>query len=325
MFHSASWRRGPWYALGMITGLRRSSATSSSGGNGNAETVHAQLKRCAAVFPPIPQVLLKLERELSNDWMNVARMSNLIRTDPALVGAVLKLSNSPYWRGARQITEIEDAFQRIGKDNLRSVATLLALQQGNLPSKGLMGASRNSFWRHSLLVAAGSVQIARSATTNREVLEQVWTAGLMHDLGALLAPLVYPDEWGAVPRKVADSKGSGQSASLVEIYRECIGVSHARLGGAFAEQVWNMDKTISVLIGSWPDPTGMDMPFLAWAVHRADEAAQAMGICWQPDSTRATIQEVLPPESGAGAACDPDFCRACLEKHLAVVDALLSD
>ena len=309
----------------MIQGSRTSSATSASRGRAKVDTVHAELKRCAAVFPPIPQVLAKIERELSNEWMNVSRLSNLIRTDPALVGAVLKLSNSPFWRGSRQITEIEEAFQRIGKDNLRSVATLLALQQGNLPSKGLMGASRNSFWRHSLLVAAGSVQIARSATTDHEVLEQVWTAGLMHDLGALLAPLVYPDEWGKVPRRIAAAKAKGEIVPLVDIYRECIGVSQARLGGAFVEQVWNLNKTISGLIGFWPVPLGMDMPFLAWAVHRADATAQAMGICWQPESTRTSVLETLPPESGAGAACDPDFCRTCLEKHIAVVDALLSE
>ena len=282
------------------------------------------MKRCAAVFPPIPQVLAKIDRELSNDWMNVARLSNLIRTDPALVGAVLKLSNSPFWRGARQITEVEEAFQRIGKDNLRSVATLLALQQGNLPSKGLMGASRNSFWRHSLLVAAGAVQIARSATTDREVLEQVWTAGLMHDMGALLAPLMYPDKWEDIPRRIAALEAGGQAASLVDIFQECIGVTHARLGGAFAEHVWNMGKTISVLAGCWPDPVAMDPPVLAWAVHRADEAAQVMGICWQPESTRAVNPSILPPESGAEAACDPEFCRSCVERHIPVVDALLA-
>lgn len=309
----------------MVLGSRRPTATPSRPDRGHIDTVNAELSRCAAVFPPIPQVLAKIERELSNEWMNVSRLSNLIRTDPALVGAVLKLSNSPFWRGSRQITEVEEAFQRIGKDNLRSVATLLALQQGNLPSKGLMGASRNSFWRHSLLVAAGSVQIARAATTDHEVLEQVWTAGLMHDLGALLAPLMYPDEWSGVPRRIAQAKERGQTVSLVGVFQECIGVSHARLGGAFAEQVWNMHKTISVLAGFWPDPAAMDPPLLAWAVNRADAAAQAMGICWQPESTRATTLEPLPSELGAGAASDPGFCRSCLERHLAVVDALLSD
>ena len=309
----------------MITGSRNASATSPPGGRGNVDAVHAELRRCAAAFPPIPQVLAKIERELSNEWMNVARLSNLIRTDPALVGAVLRLSNSPYWRGSRQITEVEEAFQRIGKDSLRSVATLLALQQGNLPSKGLMGASRNAFWRHSLLVAAGSVQIARKATTDHEVLEEVWTAGLMHDIGALLAPLVYPDEWAGVPRKIASSKSVGQPVSLLDVFRECIGLSHARLGGAFSEHVWKMPATLSDLIGSWPDPAGTGRPVLAWAIHRADEAAQALGICWQPESTRCTVLEMLPPESGAGAAADPEFCRSCLERNLAVVDALLSD
>jgi len=309
----------------MVQGSRTSSATTPPGVRGRVDNVHAELKRCAAAFPPIPQVLAKIERELSNEFMNVVRLSNLIRTDPALVGAVLRLSNSPYWRGTRQITEVEEAFQRIGRDNLRSVATLLALQQGSLPSKGLMGASRNAFWRHSLLVAAGSVQIARKATTDHEILEEVWTAGLMHDMGALLAPLVYPEKWGNVPVKVSRLDPGVQSVSLAGIFQDCMGISHARLGGAFAEQVWKMAATISDLIGSWPEPAGSSRPVLAWAIHRADAAAQAMGICWQPDSTRCAVLEPLPPESDAGAAADPEFCMSCLERNLAVVDALLSD
>jgi len=306
----------------MIQGSRTSQAASP---RGKVDAVHAELRRCAAAFPPIPQVLAKIERELSNEFMNVVRLSNLIRTDPALVGAVLRLSNSPYYRGTRQITEVEDAFQRIGRDNLRSVATLLALQQGNLPSKGLMGASRNAFWRHSLLVAAGSVQIARKATTDHEILEEVWTAGLMHDMGALLAPLVYPENWGVVAMKVSRLDPTAPPVSLSEIFLEGLGITQARLGGAFAEQVWKMPATIADLISSWPEPASSSRPILAWAIHRADTAAQTMEICWQPETTRSIVLEPLPPESGAGAAADPEFCRSCLERNLAVVDALLSD
>jgi HD-like signal output (HDOD) protein len=286
--------------------------------------IHSELDRCAAYLPPIPQILAKIESELSNEWANVSRLSNLIRTDPTLVGAVLKLGNSPLWRGVKQITEVEEAFQRIGKDNLRSVATMLALQQGKIPPTGLMGASMNSFWRHSLLVAAGAVQIARSRTTDHEVLEHVWTAGLLHDLGALIAPLMEPEKWKDIPRRIEAFEPDGENPSLGGLYRETIGIDHARLAGAFAARVWRMPETVTVLTRFWPDPSEVEPPFLAWAVHRADVAAQVLGVCWQPQSTRATGIEALPPESGALSAGDPEFCQACVERHIPLVEALLS-
>lgn len=288
------------------------------------DSIHAQLDRCSSLLPPIPQILAKIEMELSSEWSNVSRLSHLIRTDPALVGAVLKLSNSPLWRGTKPITEVEEAFQRIGKDNLRSVATLLALQQGCIPSSGLLGADMDSFWFHSLLVAAGAVQIARSGTTDHEVLEHVWTAGLLHDLGALLAPLMYPDAWVDVPRSIEALEPGGENPTLAQVFLECVGVDHARLSGAFAERVWRMPETVSVLARFWPDPSEVDPPFLAWAVHRADQAAQVLGVCWQPESTRASVLAELPLESGADAARDPEFCRASVEMHVPLVEALLS-
>ena len=288
------------------------------------DSLHAELDRCSSLLPPIPQILAKIEQELSSEWSNVSRLSHLIRTDPALVGAVLKLSNSPMWRGAKHITDVEEAFQRIGKDNLRSVATLLALQQGAIPSSGLLGADMNSFWRHSLLVAAGAVQIARSGTTDHEVLEQVWTAGLLHDLGALLAPLMYPQAWAEVPRRIETLEPGGENPTLAQVFRECVGVDHSRLSGAFAERVWKMPQTVSVLAGFWPDPSEVEPPFLAWAVHRADQAAQVLGVCWQPEGTRSSTLAELPMESGAAAGCDPEFCRASVERHVSLVEALLS-
>ena len=288
------------------------------------DVVGTELDRCATFMPPIPEILAKLEKELSSEWMNVSRLANMVRTDPALAGSVLKVANSPLWRGSRQITEVEEAIQRIGKDNLRSLATVLALNQGKLPSTGLFGASMKSFWRHSLLVAAGSVQMMRSQNTNHEVLDMVWTAALLHDMGALLAPLLYPSQWEKASLKVAGLDPVGEVVNLALIFRETLGIDHARIAGVFAERGWKMSQTVAVLAGYWPDPALVEPSFAAWTIHRADQAAQTMGVCWQPQATRARTLEVLPEESGAGPACDPEFCLASLSKHLPLVDALLS-
>ncbi len=287
------------------------------------EILGAELDRCAAFLPPMPRILHKLEAELSSEWVNVSRLANLVRTDAALAGSVLKVANSPLWRGSSAIQEVEEAIQRLGKDNLKSIATVMALRQGNFPTTGLLGSDMTAFWRHSLLVAAGSVQIVRAASTDPSVLDQVWFAALLHDLGTLVAPLLYPKEWEALAAEVASLSPESEPTTLVELCRKHLGVDHARLGGAFAARAWKTSETVTLLASHWPTPDSVDPAFVTWAIHRADLTAQTLGVCWQPEPLRARTLENLSPDSAAGAAVDAGFCRQCLEKHRPLVDALL--
>jgi HD-like signal output (HDOD) protein len=288
------------------------------------EIVGAEIDRCTAYLPPIPAILHKLEAEMSSEWANVSRMANLVRTDPSLAGSVLKVANSPLWRGVTQVTEVEDAIQRLGKNNLKSIATVMALKQGGFPEVGLLGSTMHEFWRHSLLVAAGSVQIVRAESTDHSLLDQVWFAGLLHDLGALVAPLLYPIEWERMSDHILTRTPESDPTTLNDLSKEYLGIDYARIGGAFASRAWKIPQTVSVLASLWPIPDSVEPPYVAWAIHRADLAAQTLGVCWQPESLRARTFENLPPDTSAGAAVDADFCRMCLEKHRPLVDALLA-
>ena len=309
----------------------------------------AGLDRLASVLPPMPGIVVRLQQELSNEWVNIQRLSNLVRTDPTLAGSVLKVANSPYWRGSRQITEIEDAIQRMGMETLRSLTTVMAIKGATYSEKGPVGSTMRDFWRHSLLVAVGSVQIARHSPIDRKGLEQVWMAGLLHDIGALLAHFLYPAEWAKVVDELstpllpqaaheAHPDESDLDASnppvietaperidLLEVERRFMGIDHAHIGSAFVARHWHLPEPIPMVLDTWADPTRLDPPLLAWTILRADQAAQTCGICWQPEGTRTRDIAPLPKESGAGAACDPEICLECIEKSIPLVEAILAD
>lgn len=320
----------------------------ASGSDERQKLVH-KMEKLASVVPPMPGIVLRLQQELANEWVNIQKLSNLVRTDPTLAGSVLRVANSPYWRGSRQIVEIEEAIQRMGMETLRSITTVMAMRSARISDKGPAGGSMRDFWKHSLLVAVGSVQIARRSPVDRQGLEQVWMAGLLHDIGSLLSPMLFPVGWtrvleevqripAASPAKVetkdaqgADDTEEGEAAELpprldlLDIERLHMETDHGRIGGAFVERHWNLPGPIALLVENWTDPSCLTPPLLAWAVQRADAAAQVMGVCWQPESTRYRSLEALPKDSGAGAACDPAVCMECLEKSLPLVEALLTE
>lgn len=324
-----------------------SAADTSTRGSDSSERqkLVQQMDKLASVVPPMPGIVLRLQQELSNEWVNIQRLSNLVRTDPTLAGSVLRVANSPYWRGTRQIVEIEEAIQRMGMETLRSITTVMAMRSAKISEKGPAGSSLRDFWKHSLLVAVGSVQLARRSPVDRQGLEQVWMAGLLHDIGSMLAPMLFPVGWTRVleetqrvpaatpPRHAEDAEDNDDvlpceppaRLDLIEIERLHMEIDHGRIGGAFVERHWNLPGPIALLVENWTDPTHLTPPLLAWAVHRADAAAQILGVCWQPESTRYRSLDELPKESGAGAACDPAVCLECLEKSIPLVEALLTE
>ena len=260
-----------------------------------------QMDKLASVVPPMPGIVLRLQQELSNEWVNIQRLSNLVRTDPTLAGSVLRVANSPYWRGTRQIVEIEEAIQRMGMETLRSITTVMSLRSAKISDKGPAGSSMRDFWKHSLLVAVGSVQIARRSPVDRQGLEQVWMAGLLHDIGSLLAPMLFPVGWTRVLEEIQripaaepakptedskasdDSKAEGSDSAaedaepaplpprldLLDIERLHMEIDHGRIGGAFVERHWNLPGPIALLVENWTDPSRLTPPLLAYEIGRA--------------------------------------------------------
>lgn len=310
----------------------------------------ALLEQHAAKLPPIPSLVLRLQAELENEWVDIHRLSAIVRSDVVLAGPVLRLANSAFHRGGRPIVEIEDALHRIGIETLRSMALLLVVRR----SVGVSdpGFPMQDFWRHALLVGATAVRIARSASPGRSQLEEVWLGGLLHDIGALVAPVVMTGPWNRVLQGIASLENAaradvahpggggaadGQEAGsdpacgsrlpvldILALERRAMRWDHARLGASFLERCWRLPDSLLDLARAWPAPIPGSPPG-AWAIHQADIAAQAAGICWQPRSTRAREISSLPAEARAGVAGDARFCQECLEKSLPMVDAILAE
>ncbi|HNY30771.1 MAG TPA: HDOD domain-containing protein [Fibrobacteria bacterium] len=292
--------------------------------SGIQDVVGQELDRQASLIPPIPEILLKLDSELDNEWVNITRLANLVRTDPTLSASVLRLVNSPAMRGMREILDLEEAIQRMGKDHLRTVAAFYALHGGAFPTEGLLGESIRVFWRHSLLVAAGSVLLSRTHTTERVTLQEIWTAGLLHDIGALFLPRVFPEPWKEYVSRLRSVSEQEEPIDFLGIGRSVFGCDHSRISEGFASRYWKSSPSVSLLAGAWTNPDSLEPSWAAMAIRRADEAAQVLGICWQSPRTRLEAMQVLDESLDAGVMADPQFCIASVRSLLPLVDALLN-
>jgi HD-like signal output (HDOD) protein len=141
-----------------------------------------------ASFPSISLRILELVRYPD---VNLNELAKYIRMDGALAASLLALANSAVYRGVKHIDTVKDAVARIG---LGEVAKLTAA----ISTRSLYGAEELSefqrfapVWRllflHAATVARAASELSRQKVPVGQGPEQVFMAGLLHDVGKSIA------------------------------------------------------------------------------------------------------------------------------------------
>jgi HD-like signal output (HDOD) protein len=142
------------------------------------------LNRNRVELPTLPEVAVRV-RKLVNDPTATARqVARLIGTDPALSARLLKVVNSPVYRTAEKIENVQAAVTRLGAAQVRNLVTALVMQQ-LYQAKGTQHTRQRlkTLWTHSAKVATLSYVIAHRFTSLPP--DQAMLGGLIHDIGVL--------------------------------------------------------------------------------------------------------------------------------------------
>ena len=110
-------------------------------------------------FPRRPNLLPELIRAINDEGVSVRQLVPIVARDPSLVGNLLKVANSSYYRVTQHAVEtIERAIVVLGSDGLRSVMAA-ALMQPIFHVPGAGGASRfpEIVWEHAVRSAHAAI------------------------------------------------------------------------------------------------------------------------------------------------------------------------
>lgn len=78
------------------------------------------------VVPRLPAIVPQLMHSLKDDSIGIAQLAQQIKRDPVLVGEVIGLANSPYYRRQHKILSIEQAVLLLGQSGLRQLVSRVA-------------------------------------------------------------------------------------------------------------------------------------------------------------------------------------------------------
>ncbi|HUA26050.1 MAG TPA: HDOD domain-containing protein [Steroidobacteraceae bacterium] len=118
-------------------------------------------------FPRRPNLMPELIRAINDEGVAVRKLVPIVAQDPALVGNLLKVANSSYYRVNHAVETIERAIVVLGSDGLRSVMAA-AMMQPIFQVPGAGGAARfpEIVWEHA--VRSAHAAIPHAALVTRE-------------------------------------------------------------------------------------------------------------------------------------------------------------
>ena len=210
-----------------------------------------ELVRTNADLPPLPEILLGLQKLMDDPDCEVEDVYRLMKTDPVLSGRLITLANSALFGSGRDETrKLEDAVVRLGMNQVIDMVYALELPKTFKKSKAF---DQIEFWKHSLAVAFISRSLAKKALTDFDDIESSFLAGLMHDVGIMVLDNIIPQEYFNF-LTLKDLSSSDKPLALLE--EEEFNIAHPEVGAEFMKKWWSLSPKVAAAALAHHDETG---------------------------------------------------------------------
>jgi HD-like signal output (HDOD) protein len=135
------------------------------------------------VLPTLPEIALNVREITENKDSGLFDLIEVINKDTALSARLLKVSNSPLFRGANEITNLNMAVNRLGMQYTSNLATGLVMEQMFQATSEMIDTRMRATWQRSTEVAGICNVLARQHP--HLAAGQATLAGLVYAIGAL--------------------------------------------------------------------------------------------------------------------------------------------
>lgn len=207
-------------------------------------------------LPTLPKVLDEVSRLVQDPNANTDEIAKIISRDQVLSAKVFKMVNSPVYGFPGRIGTVQHALVLLGFNVVRGI--IISTSVFDMMIKAMEG-----LWEHSLGCALAANVVARAAGLADP--EEYSVAGLLHDLGKVVAAVQMPELHESVSQAVRE-----QDLSWFEAERAVMGFGHDRIN-AWLGRHWNLPGNIREGMSHHHSPeTAQLYPETAAAVHIGD-------------------------------------------------------
>ncbi len=175
----------------------------------------------AGELASLPQTFAEVLRVLRDERSSADQLARVLMKDPPLTAKVLRMANSPIYGTGQKIGSMIQAIRVLGDRQVTALA--LSTTVYDMTQDWLSSLDRMRFWRHALETAIASRMIGESL--GRKSTEELFLAGLLHDLGLLVLEKMEPKEFARIWNE------AGKEGGFVGMEYQLWGTTHAEIGG----------------------------------------------------------------------------------------------
>ncbi len=183
-------------------------------------------------LPQFPENIVAIQRLINDPKSEISDIARKISTDPSLTADLLKTVNSAQFMLPNRVDNIVDAVKMLGlrgvKNMLFSYGTEKILNLPNHPE----------LWEHAHKVAFYSFTLARQITRSKDIIDDAYVGGILHDIGKIVFSAVHPD---LLERIRSFSSERDIAPGLFEDLSA--GYNHAEIGAKISEK-WNFSDSL---------------------------------------------------------------------------------
>ena len=211
------------------------SPTSTQGPSAILEKLTAHIDDVSS----LPQVAMRV-MEIANDPRSTAAdLKAVMENDASLSARVLRCINSSAYALRVKVTNLQQAIGYLGMKQIRNIAMTASVSDLFRENETVGPYHRAGLWRHLVAVGLGARLIAMRR--NIAAFEDAFLAGLLHDIGLVLA-----DQYAHIPfTKVINHLEP--TRTLADVERTVMGFDHTMLGEKIG-QCWGFPEAAQAAI-----------------------------------------------------------------------------
>lgn len=197
------------------------------------QTFLRELPKMREDLPFSPEVLKKLFVQTGGGSMSsLEDVGDTLAKDQGLTTRILSLANSAYYGLQAEVQSVPRAAAVLGMAEIRNI--VLSLGVNGLTGKYDMPEDfhLDDYWQHQFLVGMICKELSRMSDVGRP--DNMFTVGLLHDIGKLITAMRRPDDWEAI-QELAEER----NLVAAEAEDEYWGLDHAVVG-ALVLKSWDL-------------------------------------------------------------------------------------
>ena len=200
----------------------------------------AEIDTAIRRLPALPALLHELMRELRDDDADIRRLEERIASDASLTTRVLKMANSPFYARSGEVVDVRRAVMTLGFRTVANLVMAAGLRNTMAKVESVPTFAPNGVFTYSLASGLACVGLQRVVPSLRPVADELFVAGLLHDVGRIALSDFYArasQEIQAAPATALDPVNE----------QRILGVDHQTVGGLVRERWGLPDELVGAI------------------------------------------------------------------------------